>query len=122
MIASYDWLINKLEITSADGDLPNAVHTIHWRLYGTDGTNTSTVYGSIVLPPPSPNNFVPYEALSQGRVVEWLEDAIDDRTNDQTVAQLQTGLAQALEAKNSPKSITIDPPWLRTRTPVRGRP
>jgi hypothetical protein len=58
------------------------VVTVHWRLDGTDVTNSDGIYGATALQLDLEADFVPYEDLTQEQVIEWLHDALGE---EQTV-------------------------------------
>ena len=68
MTTQITWNIEQLERSLPDG----LVLTAHWRVTGTDGQYSGTVYGSIGLPAndPADPNFVPYEAITKERYEE----------------------------------------------------
>ena len=99
---TYNWRIERMDCAPAS-DLVNEVRKIHWRLFGTDGTNTADMYGDIPLAPANPGSFIAYGDLNESTVVNWLEAAIDASAGDEnpTVAQMRAGLAGILAAKGA---------------------
>jgi hypothetical protein len=112
-IVTYAWQIEQLDTAPVEGDLPNVVRKVHWRLFGTDGANTMDTYGDTSLDEADPLNFTDYEDLSEATVIDWLEAAIDNRAgdNEPTVEDRRNGLAAMLAAKRAPSIVPMTPPW-----------
>ena len=110
---TYTWRIESLDAAPTEGELTNVVRTIHWRLFATDGINTLDLYGDVPLGSADPENFTPFENLTEATVITWLEAAIDGRAGEgePTVAQLRTGLAGMLAAKRTPSVVPMPVPW-----------
>ena len=72
MATTYTWAIANLERTTAD----EIVFTAHWTLAATDGTYTSTAYGSIGLEQPE-GDIIPYADLTPEIVIGWVQDRLD---------------------------------------------
>jgi hypothetical protein len=108
---TYSWRIERMDCAPAS-DLVDEVRKIHWRLFGTDGTNTADMYGDIPLAPANPGSFIAYGDLNESTVISWLEAAIDDSTGDEnpTVAQMRAGLAGILAAKGT-ELLPTPKPW-----------
>jgi hypothetical protein len=110
---TYTWQIERLDAAPAEGDLHDVVRKIHWRLFGSDGTNTMDLYGDVPLGDADPADFTAYADLNEATVITWLEAAIDARAGEEepTVAQMHTGLAGMLAAKRTPAVVPMAPPW-----------
>lgn len=111
----YAWRIERLDAAPVDGELTNVVRTISWRLFASDGINTTDIYGEIPLVGSDPVNFTVYTDLTEATVIGWLEAAIDARAaegeGEPSVAQMQTGLAGILAAKRTPAIVPMEVPW-----------
>jgi hypothetical protein len=112
---THSWRIERLDCTPVKGELLDVVARIHWRLLGSDGTNTANLYGEIALPPASPGQFLPYPELDEETVVAWLKAAIDARasagSDEPTVAQLESSVAGMVAAMAEPAVISMEVPW-----------
>lgn len=110
---TYFWLIEGLDAAPLDGGLANVVRRVHWRLLATDDQNSVDAYGSIPLPAPDPEGFVPFPDLTPAAVTSWVEAAIDAAAGDEdpTVGQLRASLAGILAAKRGPQLVSMRPPW-----------
>lgn len=110
---TYTWRIEQLDCVPTEGGLHNVVQQIHWRLFGTDGTNTLDLFGVVPLGDADPEDFTLYTELTQPTVISWLEAAIDAQTDEDnlTVAQLRANLAGMLAAIRTPPVVTPPLPW-----------
>lgn len=100
---TYTWVISALECKINENNLENVVQTIHWRYIGNDGEIRSDVYGSVSLDSPDPNNYIPYENLTQTIVENWLESNLD-------VTQYQNMISDQIELIKNPVIITLPLP------------
>jgi hypothetical protein len=110
---TYTWKIERIDCAPTEGELTNVVRRLHWRLIGTDGTNTMDVFGDVPLASPNPAEFVAYPQLTEATVITWLEATINARvTQDEpSVAQLRAGLSGMLAAKRAPVVMPMPAPW-----------
>ena len=117
MANKYTWNIISLDIVpSLDGET-NVVSNIHWTFNGTDGVNTTSMYGvqSLKYDPKSP--FTAYKDLKRAQVQGWLEEAL----GQSQVAELEANLDKQLELLANPIPVAgsqIALPWNIPETPV----
>ena len=86
MTTTYTWAIVDLERYTADG----IVFTAHWSITASDGTYSSSAYGSIGLERPE-GNVIPYANLTPEIVIGWLQNKLDVSA---IKATLQTQLSE----------------------------
>jgi hypothetical protein len=104
---TYTWAITQLAcIPSAKGQT-NVVSMAHWRINGTDGTNTAEVYGTQPLTFDAKSAFVNYTDLTKDTVVAWVQEAM----GADAVTKLQEALDKHLENLANPPVITPPLPW-----------
>ena len=110
---TYTWRIERLDAAPTEGELTDVVRKIHWRLFGTDGINTTDAYGDVPLGAADPDDFTAYSELTPATVLAWLEATIDARAGEgeSTVEQLRAGLAGVLAAKRNPAIVPMPLPW-----------
>jgi len=101
MANTYKFILSSLNAKIQDGDLANVIETVHWRLQGSDGTNTTDVYGSVGLDAPEAGSFIPSGQLTEATVISWLEAKLD-------VDALKAGLDAQLELAANPTHTTIE--------------
>lgn len=105
---TYTWKIEQLDcIPFAEGQL-NVVSNIHWRINGTDGTNTAEIYGFQALPFDAKNPFIDYSELTQGVVLTWAQETM----GASAVTRLQESLDKQLSDLATPKIVSPALPWL----------
>ena len=104
---NINWKIEKIDCISQLGDLSNVVYNIHWRVYASEGDNTTSVYGSNEIEISSNDTFIPFDQLTEETVLGWTFGALGDE--NKAIAEL--GATSALEQILAPKIITNDVPW-----------
>lgn len=104
---TYNWIIEQLDcIPSLEGK-SNFVSVVHWRVNGTDGTYSATVYGTQPLTYTVGSPFTPYSGLTQDTVIGWVQAAM----NAGQLAAIQSTLDNQLAVLNNPPVITQPLPW-----------
>ena len=81
MAIEFNWTLPTLERQTADG----FVFTAHWRCDASDGDFSASSYGTAGFSQ-DPENFTPYEDLTEAQVLEWVWESVD---KDATEAALQ---------------------------------
>ena len=104
---NINWKIEKIDCISQLGDLSNVVYSIHWRVYASEGDDTTSVYGSSEIEVSSDDGFIPFDQLTEEVVLGWTFSALGDE--NKAIAEL--GATSALERLLAPKIITNDVPW-----------
>jgi hypothetical protein len=104
---TYTWKIEQLACAPSVDGQTNVVSTVHWRLNGTDGTNTTEVYGSQPLNFDAKSVFTNYADLTKDTVVGWVEEAM----GIDAVTRLQEALDQQLEMIANPPVVILPLPW-----------
>jgi len=101
---NYKWTISALDCAVNEEGLENVVKTIHWRYTGTDSDGfTAGVYGAQAVPSPNPEEFQPYENITQEIVEGWLESTLD-------VSEKQTIITEKINKIKNPTKITLPLP------------
>ena len=107
MAITYTWAVIQMDCyPELDGDT-DVVFTVHWTLTGVDGDYTGSVYGSqaLTLDPGAP--FVPYNLLSEERVLSWVWDAM----GAEQVAAYEANVAGQIANQINPPVVTPPLPW-----------
>jgi len=107
MTITNTWAIVRLDCYPELGGNADVVSTAHWTLTATDGTYSTSSYGSagVTLDPDKP--FTAYADLTETEVVGWVQDALG---ND-AVAELEANVATQLENQINPPIVTPPLPW-----------
>lgn len=101
-MTTITWKIESLERRLQDG----AVQVAHWRLNGSDGDTTESVYGTVSLPEPDPQNFIPYEALTEATAIGWVKAQL----GEERVAALEAQVTGLVAARAAP-TTAHGTPW-----------
>ena len=77
------WTIDSMTVDKLQDGLTDVVTFVQWRLVGEDGTyvdsagetvpNVASVYGSLRVGEPNPDDFTPYADLTQDAVLAWVK-------------------------------------------------
>tara|TARA_R100000908_G_C3744884_1_gene140456 strand:- start:52 stop:396 length:345 start_codon:yes stop_codon:yes gene_type:complete len=110
MAIGYTWDVSTCDTYPSKSSKSNVVHTVHWRLTGTDDTNkdsddnyqTATVYGSQSVSTDDLSSFINWSDLKASDVQGWVEAAL---TAD-TVTAMKTALDAQIAEKVTPTSVT----------------
>jgi hypothetical protein len=89
-----------------DGET-DVVFSVYWTLAATDGTYSSSVYGSVGVSRGEGAAFTPYEDLTLAQVVGWVQDAL----GKEQIANLETNVAEQIANQINPPVVTPQLPW-----------
>jgi hypothetical protein len=107
-IPTFFWTIKSMEVIIKDGNLQDVVYNINWILTASTEVNNIPYiienYGSVVVPPPDPEDFTPYEDLTKDQVVGWLYFVLP-------VPDMEASLTRQLDAMVNPSTETLPPPF-----------
>jgi hypothetical protein len=111
METNFQWVISQLNCAVELEGLPNVINTIHWRYNATktnaDKTYFAEIYGSSNVSQPNPQNFTPYEDVTEQEVINWLEQILP-------VEDMKSGLEATIDLQINPAEVTLPLPWLPT--------
>ena len=107
MTISYEWRFDTIEV-STTSDPADAAEVLHWRLVATDAEDgiTANVYGSVTLGPPSADDFIEFDEITNQNCVDWTVAAM---TGDVTEDSLKAGLAAGIDAQRNPPRVNKRP-------------
>jgi hypothetical protein len=108
---NYQWTISALDCTPKEDGKTDVVVTAHWNVSATDGTYTSSAYGTQSFTFNPEKSFTPFASLTQDQVVGWVQEnmGID------AVTKLQENLDKQIANQVNPPIVTPALPWA---TPV----
>ena len=108
---TFFWEIQSMEVIIKDGNLNDVVYNVNWSLTALTIANNTPYsvknYGSVVVPPPDPEDFTPYEDLTKDQVVGWLYTVLP-------VPDMEASLTRQLDAMINPATETLPPPFPNT--------
>jgi hypothetical protein len=111
---NFSWVISSLDCAVESEGLPNVINVIHYRYQATqvDGDKTwfAETYGASSVGQPNPQNFVPYEDVTEAEVISWLEEILP-------MEAMQASLEANIALQINPVEITLPLPWAPAPVP-----
>lgn len=102
MAIAYTWSFPQLEVAPSEGGLNDVIKTIHWRYDAQDAEFSAGAYGTVGLSTPDPEAFIPFDGLTEAKLIEWVSESVD-------VPAMEANLAGEIDAKKNPKTYTVTP-------------
>jgi len=104
MAITYTWKINAVDCEVSKNDMANVVYGVHWSLFAQDEEGRmASIIGMQSVGDPDPENFTPFDELTEDIVVGWIEGAMD-------MDMLQENLTRQIEEIATPKRVTLQLP------------
>ena len=100
-VNTYSVEITSLNTATVNG-LDNVVVSVSWVVTGSDGVNTVTYPGFIMVGSPDPSDFIEYPSLTQDEVLKWIPN--------QLTPGVMWSIDQTLAAMSNPP-VPTTPPW-----------
>lgn len=104
MSITYTWKLTSFKKIESSNDLSNIIFQTHWEKIGTDEHgNTGKFSGATPFNPNlvDPNNFIPYESLTEEIVLEWIKPVVvgdyEKHVNEQIAKEIQTKIDVVVE-------------------------
>ena len=94
----YTWGVAQMERHTADG----IVFTVHYTVAASDGTYSSSAYGSIGLEQPE-GDVIPYADLTPELVIGWVQEKLN-------VAEIEAALQAQIDQQRTPTTAQ-GVPW-----------
>jgi len=95
MSITYTWKLTRFKKLDSSNTLSNVVFQTYWDKIGTDAHgNTGRFIGATPFDPAAvdPNNFIPYESLSEEIVLGWIKSVVvgtyEEHVNEQIAKQI----------------------------------
>ena len=110
MAINYEWQVGECKVYPTKSGKSNVVHTVNWRLTGTDDANkdsegnqqTADVYGSQDLDTSDLSSFINWSSLDSAKVQGWVEAAL----GSDEVTRLKASIDAQIAEKVTPTSVT----------------
>lgn len=100
---TYDWNCKTVDVYPTDGDYTDVVYNVHWIVTGKDADVSATSIGTQVLDTSEITDFMPFEELTNERLVAWTKAAM----GDEQVESIEAGIASQIDDLINPKSVTM---------------
>jgi hypothetical protein len=115
MKTNFQWVISQLNCAVESEGLPNVINIIHWRYNASqvDGDKTyfSGTYGASSVAQPNPQNFIPYEDVTEQEVINWLEEILP-------VEDMKLSLENNIALQINPVEVVLPLPWNSVIEPI----
>lgn len=114
MDLTYNWKINSLKKTSGN-NLTGVIVGTQWELTGTDADGNSGKFNGATpfnLSEVDPENFIPYEDLTETIVLDWIKARVVGQYWDHVNEQIE----KQIEIKKNPIEEVNSLPWNPTVT------
>jgi hypothetical protein len=90
-MTTFNWQIPQMNRLTADG----FVVTVHYIVTATDGTYTSSTYGTVGYTQEPGETYIPYADLTEATVVGWVQTSLNKDT-------VEASLQSQIEAQKHP--------------------
>ena len=100
---TYNWNCKTVDVHPQEDEQTDVVYNVHWTVTGVNGDYSSSVIGTQTVSLSEGSAFIPFEDLTNEIVVGWTKEAM----GEETVASIETGIANQIEALINPTSITM---------------
>jgi hypothetical protein len=102
MTVTYTWVITHLSTASTD-DYTDIITGANWEVFGTDGTNTTSLTGNTPFALPS-GGFINYADITEEQIVGWVKANLSELC----LNALESAIAESLDQLSyQPKPL----PW-----------
>tara|TARA_Y100001938_G_scaffold138209_1_gene203348 strand:- start:5709 stop:6056 length:348 start_codon:yes stop_codon:yes gene_type:complete len=110
MAISYTWDVANVEAYPTKSSKSNVVHTVHWRLKGTDDSNNDSegnpqigeLYGSVSLNTDDLSSFKTFSSLTLSDVQGWVEATI----GSDEITKIKSSIDAQIAEKVTPTSVS----------------
>jgi hypothetical protein len=103
-----DWVISAMECRVHEENMDDVVIIVHWRYQARELHEEkeyfAETYGAASVGMPDPENFTPYDQLTEEQVVGWLEAELD-------VPAMTASLQENIDLQINPVVVTLPPAW-----------
>jgi hypothetical protein len=108
MTITYTWEFPRFSAHPALNGLNNVVYNVEFILTATDGNgHGAQIFDNIGISEPNPDEFRPFNLLTQRVVEGWVEAALDGGR----LADYKQNLADQIERQCAPVTVTLNKPW-----------
>jgi len=88
-MTTFNWTISAVERVVNLNELQDVIKTVHWRYRGTDEYETTAeTYGATSISDPNPEEFTPFDGVTELDVIGWLENILGEINEETQTSQL----------------------------------
>jgi hypothetical protein len=106
MATTFNWQIEQLNCYPQADNQTDVVFNIHWRLTGTDGTYSGSVYSTCGVTYVASEPYTPYADLTQDQVLGWIWASGVDKDSAEAAVQTQ------IDNQINPPVVSPPLPWI----------
>jgi hypothetical protein len=106
MATTFNWQIEQLNCYPQADNQTDVVFNIHWRLTGTDGTYSGSVYSTCGVTYVASEPYTPYADLTQDQVLGWIWASGVDKDSAEAAVQTQ------IDNQINPPVVSPQLPWI----------
>jgi hypothetical protein len=103
-MTTFTWTVSQLDCYPQYDNQTDVVFVVHWRLTGTDGNHTGTVYSTASVPAPT-DSFTEFADLTQEQVLGWIWSSGVDKDSAEAAVQTQ------IDNQANPPVVSPKLPW-----------
>ena len=111
MEITYTWAVTSMKVVDTD-DIENAVIQTYWTKTGVDADGNSGMFSGathLSISTVDPDNFVPYEELTQEIVIGWIQAVVNNQVH------INEHIQKQIDQKKNPV-IEKPLPWVPSNT------
>jgi hypothetical protein len=114
-MTTFNWTTSAVERELNLDGLTDVIKTVHWRYRGTDENGvTAETYGATAIGNPNPQDFTPFNEVTESDVIGWLEDIMSvvpeviegEEVEDTQLEKMKLNIENQIKLLTTPKTIT----------------
>jgi hypothetical protein len=105
-MTTFNWQIEQLNCYPQAEGQTDVVFVVHWRLTGTDGTYSGSVYSTCGVTYVAGTPYTPYANLTQNQVLQWIWASGVDKDSAEAAVQ------QQINNQINPPVVSPPLPWI----------
>ena len=104
-MTTFVWSINGLQVMQTPE--ANTVTMSNFTILGTEDDITASISYSVNLLPANPDNFTPFDQISQEQAIQWTQEAL----GPERVAAMEEEVQQQIDIQKIPTPQPAPLPW-----------
>jgi hypothetical protein len=104
---NFQWKIQQITGWPQQGVFQDVMTVIRWSYEAVDGAYFAAQNGATALPPPSPEDFVPFAELTESKCIEYVQKQLQD----DFVGSMESELRQQIEKQKQAAPVVLPLPW-----------
>jgi hypothetical protein len=108
MSITYQWSIENLQ-TISNEEQSKIVFMVGWKVTGSNGQQSSAIYGVQHINYDQQKPFVQYENLTEQNVLDWVKESMNGK-----FGQYEKDIAAQIDNQVNPQPVVANLPWQAT--------